>query len=43
MGLFNKFKKENKVEDNDELINENNTVVEKTVYYEEAQNTGWDT
>ena len=31
MGLFNKFKKENKVEENDELINENNTVVEKTV------------
>ena len=31
MGLFNKFKKENKVEENDELINENNTVIEKTV------------
>ena len=31
MGLFDKFKKENKVEENDELINENNTVVEKTV------------
>ena len=31
MGLFNKFKKENKVEENDELINENNTVIEKIV------------
>ena len=31
MGLFNKFKKENKVEENDELINENKTVIEKTL------------
>ena len=30
MGLFNKFKKENKIEESNELINEDTTVIEQT-------------
>ena len=30
MGLFNKFKKENKIEESNELINEDTTAVEQT-------------